>query len=356
MDDMNYNDYISLILGPNSKLSEALQILNATGQQIILVCSDQRKLLGTVTDGDIRRALLKGETLDSQLDQVMNTNPLTTPIDIDEKSAKNIMRSKHIRQLPVVTTDKVLLGLKILTLAEVNSDTHATMVIMAGGKGRRLHPFTENCPKPLVKVGGKPIIQHIIETARDSGIKNIFVSLNHFAEQLEEFLQDGSKFDVNLTTFQEAQPLGTAGALGLIQEKLPNNFLVSNGDIITNLDYRKMLMRHERRKVNATMAVRQYIVENQFGVVNVNGSKLVGFSEKPQYHSTINAGVYCLSSSMLDLLNIGEPCDMPTLFMRAKAANYEVEVFQMYEDWIDIGNPVDLKLANAHTLANRKQR
>lgn len=338
-------DLKHIFLSGTHTIRDAISVLHKTGRQIVLVCDENQRLLGTITDGDIRRAILKNIELDCSISQIMNTNPVTVSFKETDEISKNLMYQNDIRQLPVLDSLNRIVSLKIFQHIHQPSITRPVMVIMAGGKGKRLAPYTNEIPKPLVEVNGKPMIQHIIERARESGIKRIYVSVNHFGEKLRKFLGDGSKFSIELECFDEEKPLGTAGALSLLKSQFNEPVIVTNGDIMSKVDYLAMLNKHVVNQHDATMAVRPYTIQNQFGIVETKNSSITGFVEKPKYHSIINAGLYCLSPKVIDLLEVNTYCDMPTLFMRALDNGMSAKVYPLHESWIDVGNPDDLEKA-----------
>jgi NDP-sugar pyrophosphorylase family protein len=216
------------------------------------------------------------------------------------------------------------------------------MVIMAGGKGVRLHPQTLNCPKPLLRIAGKPILEHIIEHAKNQGFTNLVIAINYLGHMIEDYFGDGDKFGVKIQYLRENLPLGTAGALSLLDPKPDSSFIVTNGDVITDINYVELLNYHHQNSASATMAVRGYEWQNPFGVVQTQGLEIIGFEEKPITRSNINAGVYALEPSALSLLGKSEPCDMPMLLKRLQEKSKLVIAFPMHESWLDIGRLEDL--------------
>jgi NDP-sugar pyrophosphorylase family protein len=220
-----------------------------------------------------------------------------------------------------------------------------TMVIMAGGRGRRLHAHTENCPKPMLEVGGKPMLEHIIERAKSDGFVNFALAIHYLGNMVEDYFAEGRRWGVNIEYLREERPLGTAGALSLIGRRPEVPFIVTNGDLITDVHYGEILEFHMRHHASATMAVRQHELQNPFGVVRTSGVEITGFEEKPIYRSHINAGIYVLSPETLHELQPGQFCDMPTLFTRVQDRKGRAIVYPMHEPWLDVGRPDDLALA-----------
>jgi NDP-sugar pyrophosphorylase family protein len=218
------------------------------------------------------------------------------------------------------------------------------MVIMAGGKGIRMRPYTENCPKPMLEVGGKPMLEHIIERSKADGFRNFIIALNYLGHMIEDHFGDGSNWKVKISYLREEEPLGTAGALSILQKSLDKPFLVTNGDVMTDIHYCDMLDFHLHHNAMATMAVSQYEIQNQFGVVKTKGLEIEGFEEKPIYRSHINSGIYVLNPDVLNLLESNKRCDMPTLFEQIKENGGRTIVYPMHEPWLDVGRPEDIML------------
>jgi NDP-sugar pyrophosphorylase family protein len=223
------------------------------------------------------------------------------------------------------------------------------MVIMAGGRGTRLHPYTENCPKPLLEVNGKPILTHIIEGAKNEGISNFLISINYLGEMIQDFFKDGTELGVNIDYIREENPLGTAGALGLIEKRPDQTFLVTNGDLLVDIRYSELIEFHENQDAMGTMAIRAHEWQNPFGVVKTDGIFITDYFEKPKIQSYINAGVYVLDPKVLNKIEPGVRIDMPEIFERMLNANERVIAYPLHEPWRDIGRVDDLKEANAIT-------
>jgi dTDP-glucose pyrophosphorylase/CBS domain-containing protein len=336
----------SAMLPADANIQMAIRCLEMSGLQIVLVVSATDVLLGTLTDGDIRRALLRGLTLDSKIDDVMNHSPLVVPPDIGKDHVINIMRANKLRQIPVVESGGRVVNVYLWDSDFIIGDLSNFMIIMAGGRGTRLHPHTNNCPKPMLKVNGKPILERIIESSRAEGFHNFLISINYLGHVIEDYFGDGQKLGVSIEYLREDSPLGTAGSLSCISAIPCEPIVVTNGDVLTDVRYRDILNFHIRHKSTATMAVRQYEIQNQFGVVRVKGLKIEGFDEKPIYRSHINAGIYVLDPIVLTQLEANQYCDMPVLFERTRVNIGPTIAYPMHEPWLDIGRPEDLNKAN----------
>ncbi len=330
-------------------IQDAIQSLDRSTLQIVLVTDADGVLLGTVTDGDIRRGLLRGLGMGSPIEAVMNRSPLVVPPQVGREAITQLMEVNRIRQLPVVDDARRMVGLHTWDAIPTIARRDEEMVIMAGGKGTRLRPHTENCPKPLLRVGGKPMLEHIIERAKGGGFYRFIIAVQYLGHMIEEYFGDGSKWNVDIRYLREPTPLGTAGALALLDPRPILPFLVTNGDVLTDIRYEDLLAFHVRHGAAGTMAVQLHEWQQPFGVVHIDGVDIVSFEEKPISRSHINAGIYALNPSALDALIDGEPCDMPTLFTRLQEAKARTIVYPIHEPWLDVGRDDDLKRARALT-------
>ncbi len=333
------------LLHRNATLEQAIQRLEESGTQIILVVDEGDILVGTLTDGDIRRGLLKGIGLKSAIESIVHRDALVVPPQMSREMALNLMQANVIHALPVVDESRRVVGLYLLNELLVPAHRPNPMVIMAGGLGTRLRPHTENCPKPLLPVGGKPMLEHTIERARAEGFRHFFLAVHYLGHMIEEYFKNGERWGVRIEYIREDSPLGTAGALSLMQQFPSIPLLVTNGDVLTDIRYGELLDFHCYHLAAATMAVRQHEWQHPFGVVRIKGVDIVGFEEKPISRSHINAGVYVLEPRTLELLRAGEHCDMPTLFARIQQRSMRTIVYPMHEPWLDVGRPDDLESA-----------
>jgi len=335
------------LLFPHNTLQDAIANLNATAFKIVLVMQENGRFLGTVSDGDIRRGLLRGVGLSDPVSQVLNESPLVAPLELGREVVLQIMRANRVQQLPIVDSSGTVVGLHLLDDLITPNRRDNLMVIMAGGKGTRLHPHTQVCPKPMLPVGGKPMLEHIISHACNEGFSHFVLAIKYLGHMIEEHFGDGSRWGVRIEYLREEQPLGTAGALGLLSPRPDKPFVVTNGDVLTDIRYGELLDFHCRHAAAATMAVRLHEWQHPFGVVHIKGVDIVGFEEKPLSRTHINAGVYVLEPDVLDRMNVGQYCDMPTLFTRAQEAGAKTIVYPMHEPWLDVGRDEDLRRARA---------
>lgn len=330
----------------SSTIEQAIRNLDQVGIKIVLVVDKGNKLIGTISDGDIRRSLLSGLDFNDPIDKLINRNSLVVPPEMTRDMVMQLMVANKILQIPVVDDHQRLMGLHLWNeLSTVHARSNL-MVIMAGGKGTRLLPYTLERPKPMVLVAGKPMLQHIIERAKLEGFNHFVLAIHHLGHIIEAHFGNGERLGVKIDYLREKSPLGTAGALGLLSPKPDASFVVTNGDVITDIRYGELLDFHSRCEASATMAVRIHEWQHPFGVVKTKGIEVVGFEEKPVARSHINAGVYVLSPVALDELIAEEPCDMPRLFERLRARAKSTVAYPMHEPWLDVGRPEDLFQAN----------
>lgn len=334
------------VLPLDSKLRDVIENMNASSLRIALVVNARHELEGTISDGDIRRGLLNGLDLSSLIETVVHRGALVVPPSMSREMVLQLMLANKIQQIPVVDENKRIIGLHVWDEIARQPSRPNRIIIMAGGKGTRLHPFTNDCPKPLVIVAGKPMLEHIIERAIDEGFTDVVLAIHHLGYMIEEHFGDGSRFGVQIEYLREDSPLGTAGALSLLRPQTDEPFLVTNGDVLTDIRYGDLLDFHIRHEASATMAVRAHEWQHPYGVVRTNGVDITGFEEKPTVRNHINAGMYVLSRSALDQLEPHMPCDMPTLFERLQAREQRIVAYPMHEPWLDVGRPDDLEKAH----------
>ena len=335
------------LLRADASLQLAVQSLNESALQIVLVVTSSGNLVGTITDGDIRRGLLRGMDLSRPIDDIVQREPLVVPPRLGRDMVLQIMKANRVRQLPIVDEDRRVVGLHLWDELTAPRQHDNLMVIMAGGRGRRLYPHTDVCPKPMLPVGGRPMLEHIIERAKAEGFRRFVLAVHYLGHMIRDHFGDGLRWDVSIEYLQEETPLGTAGAIALLRAPPDGPFLVSNGDVLTDIRYGDLLDFHRRHEAAATMAVRMHEFQHPFGVVHVNGVEIEGFEEKPISRSHINAGIYVLEPVALDSLASGVPCDMPTLFSRLQQKSLRTIAYPMYEPWLDVGRPDDYRSAQA---------
>ena len=350
---MTYPDknWHKAILPIDATIGHAIRNLNESSVKIVLVVDGSGALQGTVSDGDIRRGLLKGFDLSTSISNITHLNSLVVPPELGRELVVQLMKANKIQQIPVVDERHQVVGLHLWDEITSVSSRPNLVVIMAGGMGKRLMPYTENCPKPMLAVAGKPMLEHIIERAKLEGFSHFLLSINYLGHMIEEYFSNGERFGVNIDYLRENKPLGTAGALGLLCSPPSEPFVVTNGDVITDIRYGELLDFHTRHDAVATMAVRVHEWQHPYGVVQTQGVEIIGFEEKPIARSHINAGVYALDPTALNVLSPNVPCDMPTLFEQLQSNAKRTVAYPMHEPWLDVGRPVDLEQANEQSLA-----
>ncbi len=341
------NIWQKALLPVNATIKQAIHNLDESKVQIALVVSEDRVLLGTITDGDIRRSLLRGLDLDSPIETIIHRAPFVVPPQMSREMVLHLMQVNKIRQLPVVDADRRIVGLHLWDEITVPSARPNLVVIMAGGQGTRLRPHTENCPKPLLPVAGKPMLEHIIERAKAEGFSRFVLAIHYLGHMIEDYFGNGDRWQVRIDYLREEGPLGTAGALSLLNPRPEIPFTVSNGDVLTDIRYAEILDFHVRHGATATMAVRLHEWQHPFGVVTTKGVDIVGLEEKPISRTYVNAGIYAFDPSALGVLARAEPCDMPTLFERLQEQGKRTVAYPIHEPWLDVGRPDDLDHARS---------
>ncbi|MFD0673675.1 nucleotidyltransferase family protein [Cohnella sp. GCM10027633] len=340
------NNWKKSLVMHTASIREVIHAIDTNSMQIALVVDGSSKLLGTVTDGDIRRAILNGYSLEDIITNVMNKYPTVVKSTHDHSEVVAIMRKKQINHVPVVDAFGVVVGLETIQKIVRPELRDNWVVLMAGGLGSRLRPLTDDCPKPLLKVGGKPVLETILENLISYGLNKFILTVNYKAEMLEEFFGDGSKWGVEIRYVNEEKRMGTAGALSLLQEKPDLPFIVMNGDLLTKVNAGNLLDHHAAQRAFATMCVRDYEIQIPYGVIHAEHDRLTSIEEKPILRYFVNAGIYVLSPDALQIIPNNEFYDMTTLFEDLIKAKKETSVFPIREYWLDIGKIEDYERAN----------
>lgn len=336
----------SLYITVETPLREVIAVVDRGAAQIALVTDPHRRLIGTVTDGDIRRGLLRGLSLDSPVENVMQRHFQSLPATADELYALELMRCKGLHQVPVLDDQGRVERLYLMEDLLRPQERPNTVVFMAGGKGERLRPLTADCPKPMLPVGSKPMLEILLQQCVDAGFKRFFLSVNYLKQQIMDHFGDGSRWGVSVSYLEENVPLGTGGALSLLPQTPEHPLLVMNGDVLTRVDFRQLMSFHQEQHSEATMCVCEHVTQIPYGVVQIDGVSVVGIQEKPSLSHYVNAGIYVLNPSVLRLLEPGFACDMPTLLERTRAAGGQIAAFPFNEYWLDIGHPETLRRAH----------
>lgn len=339
------NKWEEALISPETSILQTISIIDKTALQIALVVDRERKLLGTVTDGDIRRAILKGISLEEKVTQIMNTSPTVAFITDHHTDILRLMRKKSLHQIPILHEDGKVLKIEVwdkLALKEYDY----SVILMAGGLGTRLRPLTDHYPKPMLKVGDKPILETILENFIEEGFRQFYITVNYKAEIIERYFGDGSRWGVNIQYTHEKQRLGTAGALSLLPQPIDKPVVVMNGDILTKVNFKQLLDFHRENQAIATMCVREYEHQVPYGVVKLNQQYVSRIEEKPVQRYFVNAGIYVLNPEALSFITHETFYDMPSLFEQLIADGKLTAGFPIREYWIDIGRMSEYNQAN----------
>jgi len=343
---MTTTSWETILVPPSLPLREAIGVLDRGGRQIALVVGEGRRLLGSLTDGDVRRALIRQVELTAPVEQVMARQPRTAPADATKERVLQLMERHQVLQIPLVDAAGRVVGIETLHGLLHGRRRSNAVFLMAGGFGTRLQPLTDNCPKPLLNVGDKPILEIIIENFVRAGFHRFFISTHYLPEMIRERIGDGSRWDIEINYIHEDQPLGTGGALGLLpKDRILEPMFLMNGDLLTNLDFSKLLDFHENHDGIATMCVREHEHRVPYGVIEGDGLRIASMVEKPSYRYFINAGIYVLSPDILNDVTSGQRIDMPTLLEQQMAQRRPVNMFPVHEYWLDIGRMEDFQRA-----------
>lgn len=326
-----------VIVSPETPLADAIAKVDVSGLQVALVLAPDNRLLGILTDGNIRRAILAGKNLRVLVSEVMNPHPTAIPVSTPREEMLALMRKTTIHHLPLVDDGGRVVGLATLDELIGSAERPNWVVLMAGGLGTRLQPLTHECPKPLLAVGGKPILETILEGFVEQGFKRIFLSVNYKAEMIRNHFGVGDRWGVQVEYLHEGTRLGTAGALSLLPERPSAPIVVMNGDLLTRTNYDSLLQFHSAQGAIATMAVREYDFQVPYGVVRLNGAHIEDIEEKPVQRFFVNAGIYVLAPEALEHLPAATFFDMPTLFSQVIAAGKIAAAYPLREYWLDIG-------------------
>ena len=332
---------------PDDNLEKTIEVLQTGNERIALVIDKQSKLLGTITDGDIRRSLIKHKSMSTPASEIMNHNPKTAGVNDQRDHILGLMKKADILHVPILDNNGCLVGLETLQHVIQQGKLDNPVFLMAGGYGKRLMPLTEGTPKPLLKVGSKPIIESIIDQFILSGFRNFYISTHYKSEMIKDYFNDGAKWNISIKYIEEKEPLGTAGSLSF----LPDNFsdlpmIVMNADVITKLNFATLLKNHNHSNAEATMCVVEYDFEVPYGVIEIQDSQVQDIIEKPIHKFFINAGIYVLNQELIKSISQAGYLDMPDLLRQRINVGSNINMFPLYEHWADIGRFADLQKAN----------
>ncbi len=345
-----------VLVQADTTIRDAVQILDEVAIQIVMVVDSHGTLLGTVTDGDVRRGLLRHTPLQAPVSDIMFRDPISIRQGMSRNALKRLFDEHQICHLPVVDGRNKVVGLETYRDYPVTGSSRKdnAVFLMAGGFGTRLRPLTNSCPKPLLEIGSKPILELIIDSFIAEGFHRFYISTHYMAERFRDYFGDGSRWDVSIQYIHEEEPLGTAGALGLLpHDEIREPFFMMNGDILTNVSFTNMLDFHLSNQANATLCVREYEHQIPFGVISSlpgNDSQVLDMVEKPKQKVLVNAGIYLLDPSLLASVQRGQVIDMPTLLQHNMDAGNSVHMFPIHEYWLDIGRKEDFLKAQSVVL------
>ena len=326
------------ILKMEDTMEVAIKILNQESLRIVMVVDDDERLIGSITDGDIRRGLISQLPMNTLLTEIMHKNPIVALAGDDKSNILAKMKELDLLQIPIVDSDGRIVGLETLQHLIEKKKFNNPVFLMAGGFGKRLAPLTNNTPKPLLKVGSKPILENILNQFIASGFHNFYISTHYKAEMVRNHFGNGSDWGVSITYLHEETPLGTAGGLGLLPKNIIDlPILMMNGDLLTKIDFKGLLSFHLNEGGDATMCAREYDFQVPYGVIKTNGQHVSSIVEKPVHKFFVNAGVYVLNPSMLDTIDGVSYLDMPDLLQEKIDGLSQVNVFPVHEYWLDIG-------------------
>ncbi|ENB7662528.1 TPA: nucleotidyltransferase family protein [Enterobacter cloacae] len=334
-----------ILIKPTNTIREALEIINNEALRTALVINEHNKLVGVVTDGDIRRGLLNNLSLSEEIHKVMNHNPITASNHTSKRELSRLMSVHGILVIPLLDDGEVV-GLETIAGLKSIKSYENPVFIMAGGFGTRLRPLTDHCPKPMLKIGDKPILEILLNQFLQAGFKNFYISTHYMPEQITDYFGNGDSYSANITYVHEDTPLGTGGALGLLPQETPVLPLIMiNGDVLTTVDFERLLDFHNKYSPSATMCVREYDYQIPYGVINGDGHRITSMQEKPIQRYFVNAGIYVVSPELFKNVPAHEKIDMPTLLEKEIAKNKDVIMFPIHEYWLDIGRMDDFNKA-----------
>jgi dTDP-glucose pyrophosphorylase len=341
---MSHN-WKNILVSPTATIQQVLKVIDGESLQFALVVDTVNRLLGTVTDGDIRRALINGVPLSHPISKIMFTKPTVAECSTTKDQLLELMNAKQLNSIPIVDNG-IVVGLETIHHVTQKAKYENPVFIMAGGFGTRLRPLTDNCPKPMLKVGDKPILETVILQFIKSGFSKFYISTHYLPEIIQDHFGDGSRWNVTIEYVYESSPLGTGGALGLLPDSLPQLPLIMiNGDVLTNLDFSKLLSFHNKQAGDATMCVREYEYQVPYGVVENEGSVVKAMVEKPTHRFLVNAGIYVINPFIIKSVIENTVIDMPTLLENNITKHKTILNFPIHGYWLDIGRIDDFNRA-----------
>lgn len=345
------SNWRKLLVEPGLSLVDAVKRLDEGAKRILIVVDKHDRLIGTVTDGDIRRALIRQTELTAPISEIMNTNPKSATHAWSRLRLLSFMERTDLLQLPIVDEKNKVIGVTFLYELLKKPRIDNPVCLMAGGFGTRLKPLTDSCPKPMLTVGDKPILEIILERFIEAGFWRFYISTHYMANTIKGYFGNGSDRDVEINYLDEKEPLGTGGALSLLpKEEINAPLILMNGDLLTNLDFLSLLSHHELSQSKLTMCLREYEQQVPFGVVNTQKGEVKSIVEKPVNRYHVNAGIYVMEPSVIAGLEKSQYVDMPDVVNRLLKQKASIGYYEVSEDWLDIGRLDDFKKAQHFVL------
>jgi len=336
---------VRYVVDERATIFEAMRAINDNWREVVFVQNHSGRIVGLITDGDIRRGLLRGLKFEAKVGEVMSRDFISVRRQIDRNGVMDVMKARHIRHVPVLDEEGRLIGVHFLRDLVGTKEKPNWAVIMAGGKGTRLRPLTQNCPKPMIQVAGRPILERLVYQLVGYGIRNIFISINYLGNMIEEHFGDGKNFGCSIHYLREGKELGSGGALSLLPERPEHPTLVMNGDLVTQINFNQMLDYHDSEGCSATMAVREHVVEIPFGVADIKHRRLIDMREKPVITNLINAGIYVFNPEVIDLIPADEFFPATDIFPMCHEKGMSVAVYPISDEWLDVGRKSELDKA-----------
>jgi len=342
-------DLSKILINPDNTLEEAIQALNSGGMRIVIVIDGGYKLLGIITDGDIRTALLEQMGMETNAEEFMNSNPYLATEEESKESILEKMHERNILAVPIIDSKGRIKALETIHETIKTPRIENPVILMAGGYGKRLHPLTQETPKPLLKVGSEPILETIIKHLADFGFYNFFISTHYKSKMISNYFQDGSKLNVKIDYIHEKEPMGTAGTLTLLPEEFSElPIILMNGDLATELDFNSLLRNHNESNSSITICVVEYDFQVPYGVIEMRKSKVKNIVEKPTHKFFVNAGIYIINPEVIAELTDPSYLDMTDLLKERIEKGNGINIFPLFEKWLDIGRITELNKANNH--------
>jgi dTDP-glucose pyrophosphorylase len=338
------SDWQKLLISPEASIESAVQSISAGAMRIALVVDAEGRLLGTVTDGDVRRALLQRVALSEPVAQIMNATPKSVPLGTSRQDVVALMQAQSLLQVPIVDAERRVVGIETL-LERQRPRLDNWVFLVAGGFGTRLRPLTDTLPKPMLEIGGRPVLEIILEGFIACGFHRFTIAVHYRGETIKRHFGNGERWNVTIRYVEEETPLGTAGALGLLPQTEDLPLIVMNGDLLTRLNFLDLLRYHEAQNATATVCARQHFYQIPYGVVEASGQTVRRIVEKPVQSCLVNAGIYVIDPAVIRAVTPGVPRDMPDLIQELVERNDKVCLFPIHEYWLDIGQVADFERA-----------